>query len=617
MTSIPLADDLKSSFERANPKDVRVILVQNQGGILSLIRSLPPTSPDSTDKEDFNPLLAKLFSDDPQKSGYALFRLDTQAASGEWEWLCCAFQPDGAKIKEKMQYTATRTSLLGGLTERKFLDIIYGSTPNDFLWPHRLRNQRKHDYQNPQLKTAGLPASEAAGTGTGGAKRNFGSRILGTPAAPADEAIKADVGEQTRSTVADLSPEAAPITRAEHSEIITSAFKGPNRFNSDDEEESEEPKATQRQASSSVEKEVAPEESESIAEAQVPSPTVRDKVADEPSNASASEESTEALSQPIIPEDPALPQAEEQSKRPLASEKDHEARDPSEATTTAVATSEDQDSQPYVPKPLDAGTNSKIDSEPSPPTVRGPISAVGLGTGSGSILTRREEELAEINKLQAAERSSYPSSGKDPERSARLGFKWDDGVEEAICSLASTASGASEWNFVQLSLDLQAETLQVASPPRFVAPADLQSLLPLQEPSFALYRYEDISSNLTPRGGTTGGGPSDVVFIYSCPPGSSVRSRMLYSSNVLLTMKRADTFPGIRIIKKIETSEPTDITHSYIAEEVKAALKPKAQGYGPGPGVGSGVSASGGAETVGRSGFARPKKATTTVGGRR
>ncbi len=74
-----------------------------------------------------------------------------------------------------MAYTSVRASLLSALGERNILDVLYGAAPRDFAFPSRLRNARKHDYQNPQLATRGKPASEAAGTGTGGAKRLFGA----------------------------------------------------------------------------------------------------------------------------------------------------------------------------------------------------------------------------------------------------------------------------------------------------------------------------------------------------------------------------------------------------------------------------------------------------------
>ena len=82
-----------------------------------------------------------------------------------------------------MLYSSTRASLLSTLNERNFLDTLFGASLKDFSFPTRLRNSRKHDYQNPQLAAKNKPPSEAAGVGTGGARRNFGALSTATAAA--------------------------------------------------------------------------------------------------------------------------------------------------------------------------------------------------------------------------------------------------------------------------------------------------------------------------------------------------------------------------------------------------------------------------------------------------
>lgn len=100
MADLPISDELKSLFQRVTSSkdgsEARAILVQNNGGTLALIKSLPQTS--DSDKEDFQDLLAKLLGEEPARSGYVLFRLNSQAANGDWEWLCAAYQPENAKV---------------------------------------------------------------------------------------------------------------------------------------------------------------------------------------------------------------------------------------------------------------------------------------------------------------------------------------------------------------------------------------------------------------------------------------------------------------------------------------------------------------------------------------
>lgn len=127
MSNLPIGDDLKKIFDdvtsgRAAEPPVRAILVQNDGGLLRLIDSLPP---EGTDREDFSPILGKLFAKEPMKPGYALYRLDSKSPAGLYEWLNCAFRPEGAKVRDKMQYSVTQASLFQGLNEQHFLETVY------------------------------------------------------------------------------------------------------------------------------------------------------------------------------------------------------------------------------------------------------------------------------------------------------------------------------------------------------------------------------------------------------------------------------------------------------------------------------------------------------------
>ena len=127
MSNLPLGEELKKLFEEVTSgkqegAPVRAILVQNDGGVLRLVESLPE---ESTDKDDFSSVLGKLFAKEPSRPGYALYRLDSKSPAGLYEWLNCAYRPEGAKVREKMQYTITQASLLAGLSELHFLETVY------------------------------------------------------------------------------------------------------------------------------------------------------------------------------------------------------------------------------------------------------------------------------------------------------------------------------------------------------------------------------------------------------------------------------------------------------------------------------------------------------------
>ncbi|KAN0065079.1 Twinfilin-1 [Thecaphora frezii] len=599
MNSIPVSDELREAFESAQAHHIRAILVQHdaKANALRLVSTLPPSA---SDRDDFEPTLGQLFADDPNRSGYALYRLDSQAASGEWEWLCCALQPDGAKIKEKMQYALTRSSLLAALTERRFLDIIFGTTPHDFIWPTKLRNSRKHDYQNPQLKIAGVSAADAAGTGSGGARRTFGTRSGTANLLRATDNASPSPPATLRASSPPATQAKPPQPKRFNSHSLTDAFRDPGleekqaKRQSESESESE-PQAQAESASHAADATATLEAqpaalapAPSSPEQEAPQPTDPTGATSDNSATDGSEDNAieapatpavavghgEALSQPTLPSAPILAtsaavQEAEENHRPEAEQLEREeeraeAHAPSESSTpraaqplsqpTLPASVNSAPSQSQTPTPtaaepkltpVPAHVPAASPSSPSAVTARPSETRIGYGTGPSSGLTRREEELLELRKLQASERLS--GGGSSPEREAagsKVSFKWADGVVEALQGLGSTASGTSEWNLVVLSIDLSSEMVELAEAPRFVPGADLMERFQ-DEPRMAFYRIDDAKV----QGGA--GEESKVVMLYYCPSGSSVKARMVYSSNVLVVMQQVKRMAGLRVVKKV------------------------------------------------------------------
>ncbi|KAJ1023540.1 hypothetical protein NDA16_003157 [Ustilago loliicola] len=609
MSNIPISDDLAKAFREAD-SSVRAILVQNDGGYLKLVQSAPPTSADVSDKNDFLPVLAKLFANDPQRSGYALYRLDTQSASGDWEWICCSYQPDGAKIKEKMQYAITRSSLMAGLTERNFLETIFGATPRDFLWPTKLRNSRKHDYQNPQLKTAGVAASEAAGTGVGGARRNFGSVGKAAGSLSNDSNLGATSGVTGVSSTKQAEEERPKPVPESEQPVLTSP-PTPKRYNSHELTmafKSPSPPATEIEALADAENIQQQQNSHEDEAANAKRFVSETKAPEEPTTPAVVAGSKENLSQPTVPSNSTLTAAagvasatdgnESEPKITTAEQELAETKAPQEPPTPS-AQDEAKLSQPTLPTSLDQASLSEKPQEKS-------SISIGSGTGpSQSGLTEREEELAELRRLQATERAGNTRAsagsgggGNGPD----VGFKWGDGVQESIQGLASTASGTSEWNLVVLAIDLRSETVELESPPRFIPPADLPSALSANDPRIAFYRLDDAALRTS--------GESVIAMLYCCPASSGVKARMIYSSNVLTILNHVKGFSGMRVVKKLEASDRDDLTHAYVSSEIEEVLAQERHKFA-GTGFDTAVGGEGpiNVAKTERGGFSRPRKA--------
>ncbi|KAK4706179.1 twinfilin, partial [Phenoliferia sp. Uapishka_3] len=167
-------------------------------------------------------------------------------------------------------------------------------------------------------------------------------------------------------------------------------------------------------------------------------------------------------------------------------------------------------------------------------------------------LTARESEMAELKAAERAEQiagTDVSDGGRagQPAWSGTVGLSWSG---EAKALLKEFAKSRGEGDIVRLEVDTKKEEV-VASNPQ---PTMLE--LPLETPSYSFLRHA--------RG---------VVFIYSCPPSSPIKSRLLYSSSVGGVMQNAKAL-GVEVSKKIETSEPGEVTGDFVDAE-----------FGPGSGT--------------------------------
>ncbi|KAI6038453.1 hypothetical protein EDC04DRAFT_2570053 [Pisolithus marmoratus] len=176
-------------------------------------------------------------------------------------------------------------------------------------------------------------------------------------------------------------------------------------------------------------------------------------------------------------------------------------------------------------------------------------------------LSTREQEMADI---KAAERevagNAYEGSRARQNHlgDGRVGYKWSSEAEEAVKQL-----GHGEGNqLVILRIDISTETLVLHSNSEAEVNA-LSSLIPASEPSFTLFAWSH-SYSATKR---------DIIFIYSCPSTSPIKYRMVYSSGALLIFKEVKAFlettPTLLLApKKLETSDPSELTEQYFMQEL-------------------------------------------------
>ncbi|GAA5953265.1 hypothetical protein JCM3765_007457 [Sporobolomyces pararoseus] len=176
-------------------------------------------------------------------------------------------------------------------------------------------------------------------------------------------------------------------------------------------------------------------------------------------------------------------------------------------------------------------------------------------------LTAREQEMADIRAAESAtaEDSSdfqqqqagrsmifgqQQQTGETEGRSSEVrgALPWSDEAKEA-------ARGLKEENgkeIVQLEIDLKTETIVLSDP----QPTSLS--VPSDKPCYLFYRH------------TAG-----IVLIYSCPPKSPIKSRLVYSSAVLVFYKyAAKEYAGIEVLKKLETDDPDEVTLEWINSEL-------------------------------------------------
>lgn len=583
MSNIPIDDNLKKLFDditqgRSGEDPERAILVQNDNGILRLVESAPPKG---SDREDFDEVLGKLFANEPMKPGYALYRLDSKSPAGLFEWINCAFRPEGAKVREKMQYSITQASLFKDLNEQHFLETVYGATSREFSFPSRLRNSRKHDYQNPQLSTKGKAASEAAGTDAGGIRRNFEAVAAGS--STANEINPAQAANAPKKLVATM-PDVATSVQAEP-KAVTQASPSPSPAAASQkvEEPSEDKPLPEAEKEAKIsEPEPAPKSLDTTAQdepVQDKPTSVLPKDEEDEDGVEVLKPTIEASAPPTITEEPKQPTPDTCLLASEASPTVAATAASTVATSSAAASSatkEDITSSTSVPE------SSQQEKANSAPTTQS-TSSIGVGKGAGGLETEKEKQLAQLKSEES--RYKFSASSQQGAGGPHTGFAWSSDVDGALGQLAKSGSSSASANLVVLKLDLSKEEVQLAGEPKHVEPSGLTTALNAfntKEPSYTLYAHPELQ--------TPENQESQLALIYVCPASSTVRQRMLYSVNLAVLSNRVDEFNGIKIVKRTETSDVEDLTPEFLADALSLS------------------SAAGSQQNGGANAFSRPKR---------
>ncbi|OJD36137.1 actin monomer binding protein [Diplodia corticola] len=233
----------------------------------------------------------------------------------------------------------------------------------------------------------------------------------------------------------------------------------------------------------------------------------------------------------------------------------------SDATTRLVAVTYVPDAAPVRQKTLTASTRLALVrqlggehfAETVFATTAEELSAEGWRRHEAHVagaapLTEEERNLVGIKEQEALESSS--TAARRVQTSGHLSMEVQEGVVEALRGLPE-----GEANLVQLDIDVANETFRLVSTTTASA-AELGSVIAADAPRYSFYRHD---------AGPDGSRP--ILFIYSCPPTSKVKERMVYAASRGFAIHLAEKEAGIEIHKRLEFGSPEDIGPSTIDDE--------------------------------------------------
>lgn len=179
-------------------------------------------------------------------------------------------------------------------------------------------------------------------------------------------------------------------------------------------------------------------------------------------------------------------------------------------------------------------------------------------TESSNPLTAEEQSLQDIKEAEALE--SRGTQGQSLAQGGRIAIRADDSISGALRQLGQ---GGSD-NLVQLRMDTPTETLQFVSSGS-ATPDSLASSIDKQEPRFSFYRHSDSEGS--------------IVFISTCPSVAKIKERMLYAASRSNVISLAQNDGGLKVAKRLEATNPDEITKQVVEDEFKVEEKEEKKGF--------------------------------------
>jgi twinfilin-like protein len=179
-------------------------------------------------------------------------------------------------------------------------------------------------------------------------------------------------------------------------------------------------------------------------------------------------------------------------------------------------------------------------------------------TESENPLTAEEQSLQDIKEAEALE--SRGTRGQGLAQGGQLATRADESISGALRTLGE----GGDDNLVQLRMDVPTETLQFVSSTT-ASPSSLSSTIDATEPRFSFYRHSDPGSS--------------IVFISTCPSGAKIKERMLYAASRSNVISLAQSEGGLKVAKRIEATNPSEITEAVILEEFKTEAVEEKKGF--------------------------------------
>ncbi|KAI4212152.1 MAG: hypothetical protein LQ351_005182 [Letrouitia transgressa] len=200
------------------------------------------------------------------------------------------------------------------------------------------------------------------------------------------------------------------------------------------------------------------------------------------------------------------------------------------------------------------------------------VMAVGKSEGEGGEegekpWSREEEVLGRVRRMEEEETGlGSGTRGRrahlDLDEEGGKGMVVEEGARGELRGLRDGGRG-----LVMLRIN-DKEALELAG----TADADARGLseaISGTEPRYSFFRHEWSVEGETKR---------DIVFIYTCPPGSKVKERMVYATMKRWACKAASEAGGFEVAKRLEASSPEEITAEVIEEEFQPKQEVK-QGF--------------------------------------